>query len=241
MLGACLLAWSCSDQPDPDTSMPPIETAFPDRCPATACATGPTITAANELVAMIDATEEWFSYGPYTTGCLPASADLRITGTVTVQADRLAVPASCQGRSDCRQAVWFRSTSLPPGVECLDPEYWFDYAQCAGITLRDTTVRLRMVMQDIHPSAFGNFAPIVDVLPACAAPCDDPELACEATHTCWSSVRDHCAYCLGGSNAACGCWLGARFDDNGARCSIATSGDVIQNGTCHAGACDTSR
>jgi hypothetical protein len=239
VLGGFLLA--CTSNGEPDKNPPPIETTFPDRCAPTACTAGPTITAANELVVLIDATPEWVAEGPYTTGCLPASSDIRVTGTVTVQTDRITVPALCRNRSDCRQAVRFRSSSLPPGVECLDPEPWYSYALCAGITLRDTTVRLRMVLEDIHPSSFGNAAPIVDVLPACAAPCGDSEFACEATHTCWSTARDHCAYCLGGSNEACGCWRGTRFDDDGAPCSVWRSGDLVESGTCRAGACDTER
>jgi hypothetical protein len=75
------------------------------------------------------------------------------------------------------------------------------------------------------------------VLSACAAPCGAAEFACEATHTCWASVRDHCAYCLGGDNDECACWAGARFQDDGQNCSVAISGDVVVDGACRAGKC----
>jgi hypothetical protein len=237
LLGACLFACT-SGEPDKNSGEPD-KNAFPDQCSPTACEIGPTITSANELVAIIEATSDWVVYGPYTTGCLRASADMHVSGTVTVNTDSIAVPTFCQNLGDCRKAVRFRSSLQLQEVECLQPEPWFDYTLCAGITLRDTTVRLRMLQEDIHPSSFGNFAPIVDVLPACATPCGSSELACEATHTCWSNVRDHCAYCLGGSNEACACWNGARFDDDGTQCSFALSGDLIANGTCHAGTCET--
>lgn len=236
LCSACLVGCTSSDAPGKDA--PPVDIVFPHECPTSACAAGPTITAANELVALIEATPDWVGYGPYTTGCLPASADIRVTGTVTVQADTIAVPAFCQTRADCRKAVRFRSKPLPQGVECQGPEQWYGYTLCAGLTLRDTTVRLRAVQQDIHPSGFGNAAPVVDVLPACAEPCGSSELACEATHTCWASVRDHCAYCLGGSNEECACWDGARFQANGKQCSMAVSGDLVVSGTCRAGKCE---
>jgi hypothetical protein len=236
MFGGCLLA--CTGGREPAGDAAPVEVEFPRQCPATACAPGSTITGASELVAMIEATADWVSYGPYTTGCLQASADIHVSGAVTVQADSIAVPAFCQSRADCRNAVRFRAKPLPPGVECLAPEQWYGYTLCAGLTLRDITIRVRTVLQDIHPSGFGNAAPVVDVVSACAAPCGSAELACEATHTCWANVRDHCAYCLGASNEACACWDGARFQADGKQCNMAISGDVFVTGTCRAGTCE---
>lgn len=231
----CLFACSASSRNET-----PDDTSFPDRCPVSPCAVGPTITSANELVAIIEAASDWVSFGPYTTGCLPASADIRVPGTLTLQASSVAVPTACQGGA-CRDAVRFRAQGQPMGVECLEPEVWFSFTLCAGITLRNTTIRVRMLREDIHPSELGNQAPIVDVLPACATPCGADELTCAASHTCWTTVRDHCAYCLGASNEACGCWDGARFAEDGTMCSIATSGDLIERGTCRAGACDIGR
>jgi hypothetical protein len=231
---ACMVA--CSE---PAMSESPVA-SFPGRCPIGPCAVGPTIASANELIAIIEATPDWVTFGPYTTGCLPASADILVSGTVTLQADSVAVPTICRGGA-CRDVVRFRAQEQPMGVECLEPEPWFSFTLCAGITLHDTTIRVRTLREDIHPSEFGNYAPIVDVLPACATPCGADELTCAASHTCWTSVRDHCAYCLGGSNEECGCWDGARFAENGAKCSIATSGDIIELGICRAGTCDLGR
>lgn len=91
-------------------------------------------------------------------------------------------------------------------------------------------------MLDTHPGRY-NFVPIVEVLAACAAPCGATELACEATHTCWSDARDHCAYCLGGDNDACACWNGTGFEDDDTPCEVAVSGDVYMPGTCQSGVC----
>jgi hypothetical protein len=229
---ACMCA--CGE---PAMTESPLDASFPGRCPVRPCAVGPTITSANELIAIIEAAPDWVTFGPYTTGCLLASADILVPGTVTLQADSVAVPTICRDGA-CRDVVRFRAQGQPRGVECLEPEPWFSFTLCAGIALHDTTIRVRTLREDIHPSEFGNYAPIVDVLPACATPCGADELTCAASHTCWTSVRDHCAYCLGGSNEECGCWDGARFAENGAKCSIATSGDIIELGICRAGICD---
>lgn len=90
---------------------------------------------------------------------------------------------------------------------------------------------------DIHPSSFGNFVSVVNVFPACEASCGSTETLCEATNMCWSSTRDHCAYCLGGSNDECACWDGDQFVVDGTACSVALSGDVERPGTCQAGRC----
>lgn len=225
---------------EPDDPVDPVDTRFPDRCADTTCAVGPTVASVGELAALIEATPDWVTYGPYTRGCLPASADVAISGTLTVRGGDVELPESCQLRADCRKAVWFRALSAARGVECLDPEQWYGFTLCAGLRLSDTTVRLRMVMQDIHPSD-ANFVSVVDVLPACAAPCSSTEHACEATHTCWADPRDHCAYCLGGSNEACACWNGTAFDADGTRCEVAISGDVYVPGTCRAGTCESDR
>lgn len=230
---ACLGLVACSTAPRPIAP----DTSFPDRCQPSACATGPTISAPDQLVTLIDATPEWVFQGPYTTGCLASSDNILTTGTLTVQADSIAVPAPCQDRGDCRKLVKFRLSEPMAGVECVGPEQWYDFTLCAGITLHDATVRLRMLQIDIHPSEFGNFAPIVEVIPACEAPCSDTEVACEATHTCWADARDHCAYCLGGSNEACACWDGTAFAADGTECEFFVSGDVIQGGKCQAGTC----
>jgi hypothetical protein len=240
LLGACLVACSVRG-----SSGPPIDGTlqdeFPRQCPTTTCAAASTLTSAAQLVSMIEQTSSWTPFGPYTTGCLTASSDVHITGTVTVSGDSIAVPAFCQGRQDCRKAVRFRSRPLPPGVECLQPEQWYGFTLCAGLTLRDATIRLRMVQQDIHPSSFGNAAPVVDVLGACEAPCGSTEFACEASHTCWATLRDHCAYCLAGTNEACACWTGTDFAEDGAHCEMAVSGDVYVYGTCSADACEPMR
>jgi hypothetical protein len=94
------------------------------------------------------------------------------------------------------------------------------------------------LLVDIHP-AQGNYVMVVEVLPACEVPCSGGQLACEASTTCWDTERDHCAYCLGGTNEACACWKGGELEPDGAPCEMFTSGDIIESGHCESGACVT--
>lgn len=227
----------CSSTPSSQGPDANPDELFPAACPTTTCTIGATIADAAALAATIDAMAEWTAVGPYTSGCLPASDDRPITGTVTLRAEDVALPSVCANRADCRAEIRFVLRGAPAGVTCLDPETWFEFTLCEGITVTDATIRLRTVMRDIHPSSFGNFAPVVEVLPACEAPCGATELACEAAHTCWDRPRDHCAYCLGGTNEACACWADGEVAADGTACRMFVSGDVEVGGTCVAGAC----
>ena len=226
----CGLLVACGGGNTPDPSG-----IFTDPCPATACTAGPTVSSGDQLATEVDRAAAWSPLGEYTSGCMPASTDLTVTGTVTLGGDQLAIPSTCG--ADCRQKIVFRIDPAATGVTCNEPEQFFDFTACGSITLADTTVRVRAELLDVHPSAFGNFMPLVDVLGACTAPCGGDRLACEANHTCWSSVRDHCAYCLNGTNEECACWTGDAFEPDGAACEMFVSGDLIASGTCHAGAC----
>lgn len=95
---------------------------------------------------------------------------------------------------------------------------------------------LPTLVRDVHPAP-GNHRAIVEILPPCANACEATQLACEAAHTCWATVRDHCAYCFGGSNDACACWDGTAFLPDGAPCERYVSGDLIDAGTCRQGIC----
>jgi hypothetical protein len=181
----------------------------------------------------VQATTDWTLLGRYTSGCLAASDDLAVTGTVTVQGTDIMPPANC---GTACGPVMFELVDAPPGVTCLQPEALFDFTLCGGITVQDTTVRLRITERDVHPSQY-NIRPVVQVLPRCETACASDEVACPDTHTCWANVRDQCAYCLGGTNQECACWDGAQFEADGTACSYYETGDIISQGTCHAGVC----
>jgi hypothetical protein len=207
---------------------------FPDACTTEVCELGATAHTAHELALLVDFAAP-VRVGPYTTGCLTASKDVAVPGAIALASSDVAVPAACTG--DCRPKVMFRLIGAPAGVTCLSPEAGYDQPLCAGLAIAGARVRLRPVLQDIHPSALGNWAPIVDVLGGCEAACAPGELACPATQTCWATARDHCAYCLGGDNQQCACWEASGAAQDGATCAYFVSGDVEQPGTCRAGRC----
>lgn len=218
---------------------PVLAALFPDGCPATACKVGAPIADASSFAAAVagalPGTADWPWVSDFTTGCLAASADHAIVGTLTVRGADITPPETCASPDAC-EPVGFDVSGAPAGVTCLEPTYFWDFASCAVITITDATIRLRPLRRDLHPG--GSNAPLVEVLAPCEAPCGEGELTCETAHTCWAAERDHCAYCLGGTNEACGCWDGDAPAADGAPCQIAVSGDIIVGGTCRAGACD---
>jgi hypothetical protein len=229
-----VLATACASQDAGGSGGDPNLPTFDQACSPQACASGAVATEAAHVRAVIDATTSYTAIGPYTTGCLEATKDVPIHGSFNVRGTDLAVPTNCG--SGCGQDVRFRLRDEPAGVECIGPTYYFDFTVCDEVKLTDTTVRLRMILEDVHP-ADENFIPIVEVMPACETACESDAFACEASHTCWNTVRDHCAYCLGGDNEACGCWDGDGFVADGVACTIALTGDTYVSGTCEAGLC----
>lgn len=222
----------CQDGTDPD-----LVALFPDGCPAASCNVGPIVSTASALAATITASS-WVPLGPHLAGCLPASADVPISGTVSLAGTDVALPAWCANMTSCRQDVRFVLRGAPAGVVCERPEAWFDVTMCEGIIVTEASIRFRTVKLDIHPSSYGDVAPVVEVLPACEAPCAANELACDTSNTCWEEERDYCAYCLGGTNEACACWKNGELAEDGEPCELDVSGDTTVGGSCRAGACE---
>ena len=232
-----VLLLGCSGGTTPADEPPDLEELFPDACPTLACATATPIASTLDFIAAVDSSRPWTGRGEYTTGCLPASGDHVVTGTVTVRGDALAMPPN--GANTFRPEPRFVLRDAPPGVTCDVDEDLFDFTICDAITITDTTIRLRTLLIDIHPAP-GNFVAVVEVLAACDAPCGAEQFDCEASNTCWSAERDHCAYCLGGTNEACACWRDGELAPDGTACDMFVSGDVVIQGTCDAGACVTA-
>jgi hypothetical protein len=219
----------CTQASDGPVDLPEFNAA----CAEVSCTVAGTVSSPAELQAAIVQGAAWSPHGEYTAGCLPASGDLAVTGTVMVDGADIALPETCTAQ--CDPAVGFRLRGDVAGVTCLDPESFFDFSICRSISITDATIRVRTVVEDVHPA--GVIA-LVEVLPACEQPCGEGEFRCDATNTCWGSERDYCAYCLGGDNEVCACWSDGDFDADGSECSMYVSGDSIVSGTCNAGVCE---
>src|SRR5262245_7563661 len=74
-------------EPEPD-----LGALFPDECPTVTCPGGATIASSQDFVAVVDSSQPWTARGDYTSGCLPASPDHQVTGTVTVRGGDLKMP-----------------------------------------------------------------------------------------------------------------------------------------------------
>lgn len=205
-----------------ESSAPDPAQLFTAACAPQTCETGSPATEAAHIDALI-AASEWPGLAEYTTGCLPASKNIPVQGTITLRG------ADHDGK--------FRPRDLVPGVECIGAQYYWDFMTCDEVTLTNTTIRIRTVTQDIHPAP-ENHLRLIEILDACESGCAAETFACEATHTCWPTERDYCAYCLGGDNETCGCWEDGALLPNGSECSIFVSGDIIASGVCEAGRCE---
>ena len=181
---------------------------------------------------------EWRGLGPYTSGVLPVTADLVITGTLAIDASALPVPGRCAQRSDCApQAGLILNESVAGAVGEGDAN--LECGESYGrIVLTDTTVRLRPYLRDTHPCRY-NATPMVEVLPACGTPCAEGQQLCPADGVCYEQGMAYCQACEGGSKEACACRGPEGPRTEGAACSYWQSGDVQCIGTCREGACDT--
>ena len=106
---------------------------------------------------------------------------------------------------------------------------------CTKVTLpAGTTVRFA---RSTTRYAFGNrFPHYVRVTRACAAPCEDDQLRCEASATCIDAGA-FCLLCEGETLPVCACRDACTARAEGASCAYETSDDMAASGTCDAGTC----
>jgi hypothetical protein len=97
-------------------------------------------------------------------------------------------------------------------------------------------VRFRRLSWYLGGGAMCRDSVVVEVLPPCAQPCAEGEVACEANHTCFGSAIEHCYSCLAGSAEQCACWDGSAFVADGTTCSMMV-GNTGCSGECQGGVC----
>lgn len=231
VLAAVMLAAGCGDDDGTSSSFTTTTTLPPLECPDPIL-----ISSTDDLVAVLAAIP-WQGAGAYTSGPLPITPDLVVTGTVVLDAADLPMPADCLGRSDCRPQGAFSTGMAPPGT-ALDGEAGLDCGSgAARLTLTDTTVRLRPLLRDTHPCRY-NFVPLVEVAPPCGSPCAEGQALCPVDGVCYSAGTGFCQACEGGAKEACACRGPGGPLEEGARCTYWESGDVRCDGTCRQGTCD---
>jgi hypothetical protein len=206
------------------TTLPPLQ------CPDPIA-----VASTEDLVAVLAATA-WEGLGAYTSGPLPITPDLVVTGTVVLNAADLPIPANCLGRTDCQPQGTFRTGTPVPGAT-LEGEADLTCTEgYARLTLSATTVRLRPALRDTHPCRY-NFVPIVEVAPPCGSPCGEGQALCPVDGVCYSAGTGFCQACEGGSKEACACRGPEGPLEDGASCTYWESGDVRCDGRCEQGVC----
>ena len=227
-IAVVLVIGACSDEAG-STAEPPGVTF--DRA---ACHEPIQVSDAAGLLAVIeDLTWDWV--GPYSSGSEPDSADVVVTGTITIGGDQIPVPADCLGRADCRDVAVFSADRQ--GVSIQGSEDWFEGE--ATLTLSDTTVRLGASLMDTHPGPF-NFIPLITVKGPCGEPCGPDQYACQRDLSCYFGYEAYCRFCEERPVEECACQGPEGPLPDGDWCEYFVSGDVIEVGTCRAGVCERS-
>jgi hypothetical protein len=188
---------------------------------------------ADDLLAVLEA-EEWGWEGPYSSGSLPATPDLVVGGTISLESADVPVPADCLDRDDCRHQAVFAVADWQGATVEGDTDL---FEGDARLILTSTTVRIRLSMLDTHPGPF-NYVPLVSVFRPCGAPCDPDQLSCPADGGCYGSFDAFCRHCEGRAANECACRTPDGLLDEGEFCQYFVSGDVIEVGRCRAGVCD---
>ena len=196
------------------------------------------VSSTADLVAALEATP-WRGVGGYTSGSVPITPDLVVTGTVTLEAADLPIPPDCLGRSDCRPQGGFSAGHPVQGV-LLEGEVDLDCATgFSRLTVTNATLRLRPALRDTHPCRY-NFIPLVAVDSPCGTACDPGTLMCPLDGSCYAAGDIYCRLCEGGTRQACACRGPEGTLPEGASCTYWESGDVRCDGTCRQGACATA-
>lgn len=230
-LGLVLALVAGCEDGDGETSSTTSTTLPPLECPDPV-----TVSSTEDLVAVLAATS-WEGLGGYTSGPLPITPDLVVTGTVVLEAADLPVPQGCLDRSDCSPQGGFSLPSPVPGAAAEGDAGLPCGDSSARLTLTDTTVRLRPYLRDTHPCRF-NYVPAVAVLPACGVPCGEGQALCPYDGVCYAVGSTFCRLCAGGSKEACACQGEDGPLAEGASCTYWQSGDVQCMGTCRQGTCE---
>lgn len=228
---ALMLIAGCGDEGGEGPSSTTTTTFAPLQCP------DPIGIASTEDLVTVLAGASWQVLGGYTSGPLPITPDLVVSGTVGLEASDLPIPETCLGRSDCSPQGGFRIGVPVPGVLAEGEAEGSCVDGFTRLTLTDTTVRLRPYLRDTHPCQY-NFVPAVAVHPACGTACGDGQVLCPVDGVCYDAGTGFCQMCGGGSKEACACQGPEGPLGEGASCRYWQSGDVECVGTCRQGTCE---
>jgi len=202
------------------------------------CSPVPVATKKDLLSAISKLT--WTQYSPTSAGAVPLSRPLTIAGTITVSSGELTVPAKCTPGIVCLQKVLFApglsAWSLPASVKPGAKSTEVPVSAYESITLTSATVRLRAVIENIHPFTH-NYAPIIRLEPDCLKTCPSGAQRCSADSLCYQENK-YCRLCLALSHKHCACRKFSKIAKDGESCSyLGKTLSALCHGKCKAGLC----
>ena len=205
-------------------SVVPVQPVIPGpACPAVNCGSFGAAGSVEAVVGVLSVLP-WRLVALPTSICLPASDDLPVSSTVSLQASDVTPPPVCGMDGICAGVV-FRISPEAVGVTCLDQF-------CTALLLNSSRFRLRKTYFDQYPNS-PRFAPIIEVLPPCGVPCHADQRSCDANHTCWADDLEYCRFCLDAPQARCAC----ADHREGADCQVYLTNDLTCAGKCAAATC----
>ena len=182
----------------------------------------------------------WTPYSPNAAGFVPLSKPLVVMGTVTISYKDLKPPPGCTPSLVCFQKVLLASGlstgKLPAGITFSGKSSQVPLTAYESITISNATVRLRAVVENIHPFTY-NFAPILRVEPGCGVACATNSQTCAKDQLCYASNR-YCRVCLALGHKLCACRKFSATVADGTNCSyLSKTMSTLCNGQCKAGTC----
>jgi len=196
------------------------------------------ITSKQDLLAQVKALA-WSSYSPSSAGTLAVSRPLSITGKISLSSGELFLPAGCTPGNTCMQKVLLArgisAGTLPTGVS-FGTKAQVPVTAYSSVTLAAVTVRLRAVVENVHPWTY-NFVPIIRLEPDCASTCSGTSRVCPGDRLCYSA-NSFCRFCLALDHKQCACREFAAVKSDGEACSyISKTMTSLCQGKCKSGTC----
>ena len=223
------------DQDQPDAALP--DTGQPD-AGGGACAKVP--VASKQALLKVIQSLIWTAYSPKAAGFIPLSGPLQVKGKISITYKDLKPPPGCTPSKVCFQKVLFTgglsTGKLPPGVAFSGKSSQVPLTAHESITISNATVRLRAVVENIHPFTY-NWAPILRVEPDCGVACAAGSQTCAKDKLCYASNR-YCRLCLAVGHKQCACRKFSTIRADGNSCSyLSNTMSTLCQGQCKAGTC----
>ena len=212
---------------------PDAALTFDDPCIPSACGAPMVAEIVQDITRYVNAFAGWRSSYRGVSGCISASEDVVTPTEFDLDIRQFDYPVGCD--LQCQAEAGFLIDPRVSTATCLDRGTVTWDGGCSRVRLGAGRVRfrklidLRVTVTLVHP--------VLEVLPLCGTSCSEDMVTCPANQTCWETQREHCSFCLGGSEEVCACWTPDGTLGNGTQCIYWLSDDFARAGVCVDGRC----